>query len=76
MKNKKTRKMTNEELTKNVNKPKFYEKHKNIMDQTLLEPHILTFYLHENMLNHFTNISDISNCLEVYSEMDFGLSSL
>ncbi len=68
--------MTYSELKKPIKKPKFYENHENILDQTLLEPHNLTLYLHENMLFHFDNIEDVANCLEVYSEMDSSLTKI
>ena len=57
-------------------KPRFKYKHQNILDSTLLEPHVLTFYLHQNMLDHFDDIEDVSNCLQVYSEMDFCMKEM
>lgn len=37
---------------------------------------MFALYLHENMLNFFTDIDDISNCLDSYSFTDNVTSSL
>ena len=57
-------------------KPKFYEKHAEILSNTLLEDHVLSLYLHENMLNHYQDIFDVSNCFDIYSELDGELSKV
>lgn len=44
-------------------KPKFYENHAEILQNTLLEDHVLSLYLHENMLNHYQDIDDVCNCM-------------
>jgi len=46
------RQMTYKELTnpRLKSKPKFYENHKKLLDQSHLEPKTMSMYLHENML--------------------------
>lgn len=45
--------MTSDELLDRRKKPKFYENHAEVLANTLLEDHVLSLYLHENMLNHY-----------------------
>ena len=51
--------MYSDELLERKKKPKFYEKHAEILANTLLEDHVLSLYLHENMLNHYQDIDDV-----------------
>ena len=51
-------------------RPKFYEKHQNILNKTLLEDNVMSLYLHENMLNFYGDVGDIAKTFEVYSELD------
>ena len=52
------------------NKPELYFKHKDILNQTQLDKGSFSLYLHENMLDFFTDIEEIANCLEIYSLTD------
>lgn len=78
-KTKEARQMTSDELLDRGprgKKPKFYEKHAEILANTLLEDHVLSLYLHENMLNHYNEIDDVSACLDIYSELDGTFSKI
>jgi len=57
-------------------KPELYFKHKDILNQTQLDKSSFGLYLHENMLDFFTDISDIASCLDIYSLTDFCESSV
>ena len=63
------RQMTLKELS-HKQKPRFYEKHSELIGQSLLEPSVISLYLHENMLNFFNDVEDIANCWSIYSELD------
>ena len=52
------------------NKPKLYFKHKEILNQVQIEMPSFGLYLHENMLDFFTDINDIADCLDTYSLCD------
>lgn len=64
--------MTFKELTnpRLHSKPRFYENHNKLLQQSLLEPQAISLYLHENMLQHFDDVEDIANTFEIYSELD------
>ena len=68
--------MSSDELLGRRKKPKFYENHAEILANTLLEDHVLSLYLHENMLNHYQEIEDVSDCLNIYSELDGNFSKV
>ena len=70
--------MTYKELTnpRLKAKPKFYENHKNLLQQTLLEPNTMSLYLHENMLQFYQDIGDVADCMETYSTLDGHYASL
>jgi hypothetical protein len=51
-------------------RPKFYEKHSEVLNKTLLEDNVMSLYLHENMLNFYGDVEDIANTFEVYSNLD------
>ena len=68
--------MTSQELLGRRRKPRFYENHADVLANTLLEDHVLSLYLYENMLNHFQDIDDVSNSLDVYSELDGELAKV
>lgn len=57
-------------------KPELYFKHKDILNQTQLDKSSFGLYLHENMLDFFTDISDIASCLDIYSLTDYCESSV
>lgn len=57
-------------------RPKFYCKHSEILNKTLLEANVMSLYLYENMINFYGNINDMANTLEVYSHLDSGLSQI
>lgn len=57
-------------------KPKLYFKHKDILDQTQIESPNLALYMHENMLDFYSEIEDVANCVEVYSLTDYLESSV
>ncbi len=52
-------------------KPELYFRHKDIINQIQLDKPSFSLYLHENMLDFFTDIGDIADCLEIYSNSDF-----
>lgn len=60
------RAMTYEELSQSP-KPKFYESHKEILENVQTETHTFSLFLQENMYDFCTDISDIANILDVYS---------
>lgn len=66
--------MTYKEMTSSrlKSKPKFYENHAKLLQQSMLEPTSMSLYLHENMLGFYDNVNDIANCFEVYSALDGG----
>ena len=68
--------MTSEEMLECRRKPKFYENHAEILSNTLLEDHVLSLYLHENMLNHYQDIFDVADCFDVYSHLDGELAKV
>lgn len=51
-------------------KPELYFRHKDVINQTQLDKASFSLYLHENMLDFFTDIGEIADCLEVYSLSD------
>ena len=51
-------------------KPELYFKHKDILNQIQLDKSSFGLYLHENMLDFFTDIDEIANCLDAYSLSD------
>jgi len=51
-------------------KPELYFRHRDVINQTQLDKASFSLYLHENMLDFFTDIGEIANCLEVYSHSD------
>jgi hypothetical protein len=57
-------------------RPKFYEKHSEVLNKTLLESNVMSLYLHENMLNFYGDVEDIANTFEVYSHLDSSLSKI
>ena len=61
--------MTYKELTSSrlKQKPRFYENHAKLLQQSMLEPQAISLYLHENMLNFYDSVEDIANCWDVYS---------
>ena len=67
--------MTYKELRRNP-KPRFYENHKLLLQQTLLEPQVLSMYLYENMLNFYQDVNDVADTFEIYSCLDGHYSTL
>jgi len=57
-------------------KPDLYFRHKDILNQIQIDKPSFTLYLHENMLDFFTDINEIADCLEVYSLTDSCESSV
>ena len=55
---------------KKERKPKLYFRHRDILNQIQIESTSFALYLHENMLDFFTDISDIAACLDCYSLTD------
>lgn len=51
-------------------KPRFYESHKLILQQTLLEDSVMALYLLENMLQFYQDPFDMADCMDIYSELD------
>lgn len=64
--------MSYREMMKQKKKPRFYEDHSKLLQQSMLEPTSISLYLHENMLNFYDSVEDIANCWEVYSALDAG----
>ena len=48
-------------------RPKFYEDHAKLIQQTLLEPKTIALYLNENMLQFYGDIEDVAECSDIYS---------
>jgi cell cycle checkpoint protein len=59
------------DMMKRAKKPELYFRHKDILNQTQLDKPSFGLYLHENMLDFFTDITEIADCLDVYSVTDF-----
>lgn len=51
-------------------RPPFYANHQNLIDEVRIDPPTFSLFLHENMPNFFSNIEDMANVMDVYSEMD------
>ena len=58
------------EVMKKDRKPELYFKHKDIINQIQIDKPSFSLYLHENMLDFFTDINDIADCLDIYSNSD------
>lgn len=61
--------MSYEMMTKDK-KPELYFKHKDILNEISLDTPSFSLYLHENMLDFFTDISEVADCLDFYSVTD------
>ena len=57
-------------------RPKFYEDHAKLIQQTLLEPKTIALYLNENMLQFYGDIEDVAECSDIYSQLDGSYSRL
>lgn len=58
------------DMMKRDRKPELYFRHKDILNQIQLDKPSFSLYLHENMLDFFTDIGEIADCLDVYSHTD------
>lgn len=65
----KTEQLSYEMMCK-VPKPELYFRHKDILNQVQLDKPSFCLYLHENMLDFFTDITEVADCLDIYSLTD------
>ena len=61
--------MSYEMMTKEK-KPELYFKHKDILNEITLDTPSFSLYMHENILDFFTDISEVADCLDFYSVTD------
>lgn len=54
-------------MMKRKDKPKLYFDHKQVINEVPLGSDQLNLYLHENMLDFFGDMSDVADCLDVFS---------
>ena len=58
------------ELMRKSSKPQLYFKHKDILNQIQIDKPSFCLYLHENMLDFFTDVDELADCLDAYSLTD------
>ena len=51
-------------------RPPFYANHAHLLSEVRIDPPTFSLFLHENMPGFFSDIEDMANVMDVYSQMD------